>query len=292
MAHASGPDTAAARRSGATFALAELWRPASLADYKVHFARRNNEREQPLHAFARSFEAWTVWQRTYPGKNDFNRPKIFSLIQMPQAPALWLFGGVFRVEGIVAAEDGGRCYKVTLTDELRPLIGRLTLAHDYRQRATRVNLERHHQHFVVHQISPEAYSGPSFPGYADIHLSFEELEALIAGGRQDWSAALSHVKGVYLITDDHTRRRYVGSACGDEGVWSRWTTYSRCGHGGNLGMRDLLAGHDLLYCRRHFRFALLETFERRTPDEVVLRREAHWKEVLGTRDVEAGLNRN
>lgn len=273
------------------FMIAGVWQPSSLADYKVHFARYNQE-EQPLHVFARSFEEWTDWQRYYPNRNDFNRRRIFSLIQMPQAPALWLFGGIFLVKGVVGGEDGTTRYDVEIADELRPLVGRLTLRYDYRKRGTRVNLEQHYDRLVVHAIASEEYSGAAFPGYSEVHLGFGELEVLIANGRQDWSTALSHVKGVYLITDRNARRRYVGSAYGDEGVWSRWVTYSRCGHGGNAGMKDLLAGHDLHYCRRHFRLALLEHFERRTPDEVILRREGHWKDVLDTRDVEAGLNRN
>ncbi len=110
--------------------------------------------------------------------------------------------------------------------------------------------------------------------------------------RQDWATALGHVKGVYLITDTHTQRRYIGSAYGEWGIWSRWRVYTQLGHGGNSGMRELLTGHDIDYCRRNFRFSLLEHHDARTDDTIILGRETYWKQVLDTRHVESGLNRN
>jgi hypothetical protein len=63
----------------------------------------------------------------------------------------------------------------------------------------------------------EPYSGRSFPGFEDIDLSFEELEALVRNTRPDWMAALASVKGIYLISDTNTGKRYIGSAYGDQG---------------------------------------------------------------------------
>ena len=37
---------------------------------------------------------------------------------------------------------------------------------------------------------------------------------------------LENIKGIYLVTDTHTGRRYVGSAYGDMGIWSRWRQYA------------------------------------------------------------------
>lgn len=110
--------------------------------------------------------------------------------------------------------------------------------------------------------------------------------------RQDWAAAPGHVKGIYLITDTETHRRYVGSAYGEWGVWSRWRAYTEPGHGGNAGMRDLLSGHDLDYGRRHFRFTLVEHHDARTDDTVALGREAYWKQLPDARHTETALNRN
>ena len=73
----------------------------------------------------------------------------------------------------------------------------------------------------MREILRERYSGRSFPGYEDIDLSFEELETLTKNERLDWKGAPESVKGIYLIADTITGKRYVGSAYGDFGIWSR-----------------------------------------------------------------------
>ena len=86
----------------------------------------------------------------------------------------------------------------------------------------------------MQEILREPYSGRSFPGYEDVDLSFAELETMVRNDRPDWKGALESVKGVYLITDTKAEKRYVGSAYGDQGVWSRWREYIENGHGGNV----------------------------------------------------------
>jgi hypothetical protein len=56
-------------------------------------------------------------------------------------------------------------------------------------------------------------------------------------------------------------------------------------------LRALVSDSTLDYCSTNFRFALLEHRASRTPDEVILNREAFWKRILLTRG-ETGLNRN
>ena len=268
----------------------DIWSPPNVADYKVHFARWNGD-VQPLRVLARSLDEWRGWQEWYPNKNDFNRPYIFSLAQMPGAKDFWMFGGIWRVLG-TRLEDERTYYDVELEDDCRSLIGRLKLHRVHRQRGTRLNLEHHYDEFIVSEILSAKYTGRSFPGYDAVNLSFQELESLIAHNREDWSTALGHIKGIYLITDTLTQRRYVGSASGEWGIWSRWSVYASQGHGGNVGMRELLAEHDLGYCRKHFRFTLLEHHDARTDDSIIRSREIYWKQVLDTRHVETGLNRN
>jgi hypothetical protein len=258
--------------NGEQLLLSDIWRPRNVDHYKVHFARWNQS-DQPVRVLARSISEWQSWQEWYPSKNDFNRPYIFSLAQMPEAKEYWVFGGIWKVLGTETRSDGRQYYQVALDDDLR-------------------SLEAHYEHFVVSEILAEKYTGRSFPGFHAVNLSFQELEGLMAHNRKDWETALSHVKGVYLITDTKSQKRYVGSAYGELGIWSRWCDYIHLGHGGNEGMRDLLKGHDLDYCRRHFKFALLEHRDARTDDAVILDRETFWKQVLDTRHAETGLNRN
>jgi hypothetical protein len=239
-----------------------------------------------LEVWARDKQEWQGWQEYRPARDDFNRPMIFSLVQFYHEPEIWLFGGVFRV-----FERHRDRYAVELTEAGAGFLGRLKLRSTYRERATRVKFENHYPGLEVQEIIREPYSGRSFPGFEDIDLSFEELETLVRNSRPDWKAALASVKGIYLISDTNTGKRYIGSAYGDQGIWSRWCSYVATGHGGNVELRALVSDPTLEYCRKAFRFALLQYRAASTPDEVILAREAFWKRILLTRR-DFGLNRN
>jgi hypothetical protein len=265
--------------------LTDLWNIERPTEYKVHFARWNGT-DQPLEVFVRDRSEWQGWQEYRPGRNDFNRPYVFSLMQFYHEPDIWMFGGIYEI----IARNPDR-YSVILSDVGAPFIGRLKLYSTYRERTTRTNFENHYPAFEVQEILPETYAGRRFPGYEDIDLSFDELEALVKNARADWVAALASVKGVYLISDTKTGKRYVGSACGDQGIWSRWCGYVGSGHGGNVELRSLVTDPTLAYCRANFRFALLEHRPSRTDDKIIFERESFWKRILLTRG-ERGLNRN
>lgn len=265
--------------------LKAIWPIENQEDFKVHFARWNGE-TQPLEVFVRDRNEWQGWQEYRPARNDFNRPLIFSLVRFYHEADAWLFGGVFRV---LARHDDR--YKVELLASSSGFIGRLKLHSPHRSRATRANFENHYGEFKVLEILREPYSGRPFPGYEDIDLSFEELETLVKNDRPDWKAALENIKGIYLISDARTGKRYVGAAYGNQGIWYRWCAYIASGHGGNVELRTLVSDPTLDYCRTNFRFALLEHRGSRTPDEVILGRETFWKQILLTRG-EQGLNLN
>jgi len=269
-----------------TIALSDIWRIASPENYKCHFARWNGT-QQPLEVWARDKDEWKGWQEFRPRRDVFNRPYVFSLIRVYHEVDTWLFGGVF---GIVKRHEDR--YEVELTDIGSCFLGRLKLRSPYRNRSTRVNFENHYPELEVQEILREPYSGRVFPGYEAIDLSFEELEALVRNDRPDWKGALESVKGIYLVTDKTTGKRYVGSAYGHQGIWSRWCNYIATGHGGNVELRALAeADTSIDYCRRSFQFSLLECRQFSTPDEVLLGRENFWKQILLTRGGR-GLNRN
>ena len=107
-------------------------------------------------------------------------------------------------------------------------------------RNTRPKFEKHYGKLEVAEILREPYSGRVFPGYENIDLTFSELETLVLRGRPDWKQALELAKGIYLITDTKTEKRYIGSAYGNVGIWSRWSNYVVTGHGGNVELRALV----------------------------------------------------
>jgi hypothetical protein len=151
-------------------------------------------------------------------------------------------------------------------------------------------METHVGSIDVVSISAEPYRGEPFPGLDRINHTLAQLELVVEQRRPDWQAALQHMKGVYVIHDQATGKPYVGAAYGDTGIWSRLNEYVASLHGGNVALRELVGQHGPDYARQNLRYALLEFWSMRTPDEYVITREAYWKEVLLSRDF--GNNKN
>ncbi|QDH73327.1 GIY-YIG nuclease family protein [Brevundimonas sp. M20] len=265
--------------------LSDIWPLAAPATFKIHFSRWNRQHE-PLDVWVNSPADYQTWQEYRPARDEFNRPRIFSLARFYHEPDIWLFTGIFDVLDRKADQ-----YVVSRSAEGSAFIGRLKIRHPYRDRSVRLNFENHYPLMQVSEVLAEPYSGRAFPGFDGIDLSFAELENLARTGRADWMAALSSIKGIYLISDVLTGKRYVGSAYGQGGVWSRWCEYAATGHGNNAELRQLVTNPNLDYVRKAFRFALLEHRPVATPDQTILDREGFWKTILLTRGA-FGNNRN
>ena len=145
--------------------------------------------------------------------------------------------------------------------------------------------------FYVSEILNKAYAGVDFPGYENINIDFTSLEFIINNQKQDWKVALENMKGVYLIVDKKNGKKYVGSASGADGIWSRWACYIGSGHGGNDELVEVINENGLDYARNNFKFSLLEIYSMKTDTESIIRRESFWKEVLLTRG-KFGYNSN
>jgi hypothetical protein len=151
-------------------------------------------------------------------------------------------------------------------------------------------LENYLAQLEVKELLTEPYSGEAFCGYAQIDHDFGLLEAVFTKEKSDWKSALSSLKGIYVIFDKSNGMKYVGSAYGDSGIWSRWSSYLGTGHGWNDELMSLIERNGIAYARGNFKFALLEIMSMTTPDDVVIRRECYWKSVLLSR--EYGYNKN
>src|SRR5262249_61171369 len=57
-----------------------------------------------------------------------------------------------------------------------------------------------------------------FPGYNAVILSHSKLKIIIEQGIASWHAALSNIKGIYLITNTTTGQHYLGTADGQDGI--------------------------------------------------------------------------
>ena len=117
------------------------------------------------------------------------------------------------------------------------------------------------------------------------------LETIIRNERMTWKSALQNIKGVYVIVDKKTGKKYVGSAYGETGIWARWRAYIETGHGWNRELIGLGNGDGNNYARDNFRITLIECWPFKTDDSAIISRESFWKEALLTRG-KHGYNKN
>jgi hypothetical protein len=258
---------------------------APLRDFKLHLACWNGS-DNPLDVFVRSRAEWDGWNSWRGPRDDFSRPYILSFMEFYPEPDAWLFGGIYRVHARAAER-----YEISVEPDGRNLIGRLKVKLKRPGRAKAFYLEKYWEQLTVLEVLRECYSGEAFCGYENINHDFPVLEQIFRTARPDWKAALQSVKGVYLITDKSNGMRYVGSAYGDAGIWSRWECYIGTGHGWNDELTKLINARGLEYARRNFRFALLEYRGMRCDDRTIIEREGFWKDALLTRGA-FGYNRN
>lgn len=77
---------------------------------------------------------------------------------------------------------------------------------------------------------------------------------------------------------------YVGSATSDYGMLlQRWRSYVENGHGGNRELIHLVKEKGFEHVQHNFHFAILENYNAKIDDSVILERESWWKEMLQTR---------
>ena len=143
----------------------------------------------------------------------------------------------------------------------------------------------------VLEILPNVFDGDEFPGYDTVRLSYTQLCSIIARQKKSWITALANQKAVYLITDKSNGKLYVGSATSDNGMLlARWSNYAANGHGGNVELQKLVEAKGLAHVKQHFQYSILETYNARIDDKIILERESWWKETLQSRTF--GYNAN
>jgi len=261
----------------------ELTAPSTA--FKLHLACWNGK-HHPLDVFVRDQAEWDGWNGWRGHRDDFGRPHILAFMEFYPEPETWLFGGIYDV-----VSRGADRHTIRRQVATEPLIGRLKVRLKRPGRSKAFLLERYVEQLEVSELLRERYTGRAFPGYERISHPFHELEAIILNDRPDWKVALENVKGVYLVVDGSNGKRYVGSAYGDTGIWSRWRCYITTGHGRNDELAALIVKHGLDYARRHFRFVLLEYRSMKTEDHCIIEREVFWKDSLLSR-LPFGYNRN
>ncbi len=264
--------------------------------YKVHFATGSTNKREPFNAFL--IDNFKAWQECQTNKN-FGRKYIVSLLYYDKD--VWMFGGVYEVLSAqpkrIEKENGwaGWKYETVLTNQASDYIGRAFFKFKKEFRASYPVLEllpkngRPIAQMPLSHILDKRVALTDFLGFDQVNIDYKTLQHIISDNILSWKAALSNVKGIYLIMDTLTGKQYVGSAYGDDCIWQRWSNYAKDGHGGNVELKELLKNNGSEY-RYNFKYSILEVCNMNLGNEYIISRETHWKEVLLTRRF--GLNKN
>lgn len=195
----------------------------------------------------------------------------------------WLLTTIKRVTKELGVYDGIN-YEGEELEEYRQYYGRVIIKYHKTAQTQGMFYSTVQKDLEVLQLLPAAFDGEEFPGYDNVRLSYLQLAAIIQRRKQSWVAALENQKAVYLITDTSNGKLYVGSATSDKGMLlARWSSYVENGHGGNKELIALVREKGLEYVQQHFQYSILENYNARIDDHVVLKRESWWKETLQSR---------
>lgn len=196
---------------------------------------------------------------------------------------LWLLTTIKLVTKDLGV-SGGISFEGEEIERFQPLFGRVIVQYHKTSPSQGRWFTSLQDELVVNQILPDCFDGDDFPGYDKVRLSFRQLEAIITRGKKDWVAALGNQKAVYLITDKHNGKLYVGSATSNTGMLlQRWSNYVNNGHGGNKELVALVEREGFDYVRENFQYSILENYNAKVDDHIILERESWWKETLQSR---------
>lgn len=250
---------------------------------KVHLAVHNSI-EDPLDVFREG--RFPAWQEDQNMKN-FECDQVLSLIS--QGNQRWLFAGVYEKQGRRNHPTwrGHYRYSLRVLPGQKDLIGHVVVQWDRKGARTSYRWLESMGPIVVESYSLVQIPFRTFDGWdRPWSLKWSELKSIDTIGIRDWIEPLSNVSGVYLITDQCEMacrgQQYVGIASGSRGLWGRWATYARTGHGGNKKLRALLhkRGHEHA---RNFLYTVLEPAPITASVQYLAEREQHWMYVLGSK---------
>lgn len=250
------------------------------ADCKVHLAVTNPSGEDPMTVFFSG--EFKQWQEIQTRKN-FEKSYILSLIQLPEKKNLWLFAGIYKSNGCNPFKENGILrykYSTQQIADTMNLVGRLVVNFERTSRQSYLLFDNWKEKFEVSELMPKPMVVKEFPGHENVIIKKETLDIIINQRISSWKGGLRY-PGIYLITDLKTGKHYVGKADGEEGIWQRWSDYSKNGHGGDVDLKRLLNEKGANYSN-NFQFSILEIADTQSNSNII-NREKHWKDALLTR---------
>lgn len=235
------------------------------------------------------------WKEKHPNNNMGESEYLLSFAQYyPYGSNYFIFGGYYKVEKILPEVFGGIGYKLTRLDDfsnfekrliikLKKSIGRDLYLRKY-ENIGELGIE-------VFELTSSTKLG-GFPGYNWVSIKHKDLLLIVNNQEPTWKQSLSLVKAVYAITDLATGSIYIGSAYGNEnGLWKRWSNYAVGLTGDNKFFEDIKNSNlGENYIKDNFQYTIIEIFDTKTKDKIIIERESYWKRVFDTR--KHGMNYN
>lgn len=253
---------------------------------RVHLAKFDGAND-PLNAILDERE-WKSWQ-------EYNREKVnrfpnhiqYILTFAQYSSNEFLYGGIFKILG----KDKNSYYVVEKTDLNIELDKRFIVEYfGNNKRGSVFKLDYLVENSKISHLLKNKYSGILFPGLENINHTAIELDFILKKEIKEWKLPLINSKGIYLLLDIKTNKKYIGSANGVDGFWGRWLEYINNGHGGNKQLLELWK-QDSNYFKENFKFSILEVVASNFSDEAIEVKESKWKDKLNSRG-EFGYNSN
>ena len=246
---------------------------------KVKF-NQNNGTEDPMDLYLTNPEIvncqWLFWRNK---QRYFNVGQI-AICLLKLSYDTWLLTTITRVTEELGVVNGIN-YKGEELAEYSQYFGRVIIKYHKTAQTQGMFYNTVCDELEVLEVLPNVFDGDEFPGYDKVRLSYMQLQSIIERQKKSWIAALENQKAVYLITDKSNGKLYVGSATSDNGMLlTRWSNYAENGHGGNVELKKLVSEKGFDYIKQNFQYSILENYNARVDDHVILDRESWWKETL------------
>lgn len=222
---------------------------------------------------------WLLWNE----EKKYFREGLIAVCFLKLTWDTWLLTTIKKITKELNVKNGVN-YEAEELDQYKKYFGRVIVKYHKKAPTQGFYYKKICDDIIVNQILPTTFDGFDFPGYDNVCLSFEQLETIILQNKKDWVAALKNQKAVYLITDKNSGKLYVGSATSDKGMLlQRWSSYVSNGHGGNVQLKALVLEKGMEYVRQNFQYSILENYNAKVDDHIILERESWWKKVLLSR---------
>lgn len=253
-----------------------------MANVKIRFNQFDGE-DDPLDLYIRDPETVNTRFFLWRTKQSYFNVGQIAICLLKLADDMWLLTTIKKITQEYNITDGVN-YAGEELKKYEPYYGRVIVKFHKTFQTQRIFYDKVYQQLEVNQILPNAFDGDDFPGYDKVRLTYSQLSTILSRRKRDWISALENQKAVYLITDTNNGKQYVGSATSDRGMLlQRWSNYVENGHGGNKELIELVNSYGFEYIKQYFQYSILENYNAKVDDHIILERESWWKDTLQSR---------